>query len=193
MKEEAHVRGGGAESPGIAICGLQTMDAIQRYDAINLRDSKMRGHEQIPVPNTANKKQLSAIENYELIPFSAKTSEGQLPATHEGTLIIFTILFIVHDKKNYHAQMLGYFEATRDNDNAYLLEELGRLEALEEVLLVEGLGPPVVDLVEHPALQQLLVTHPHLFGPVTVFDVRSVANRVTEGTGNAQNCKNTKR
>ena len=44
-----------------------------------------------------------------------------------------------------------------------LLEELRGLEALEEELFVESLGPPVVDLIQHPALEQLLVAHAHLW------------------------------
>ena len=37
------------------------------------------------------------------------------------------------------------------------LEELGLLERAEEVALVEGLWRPAVQLVEHVALEQLLV------------------------------------
>ena len=42
------------------------------------------------------------------------------------------------------------------------LEELGCLERLEKVLLVQRLGRAVVQLVEHPALEELLVAHAHL-------------------------------
>lgn len=48
------------------------------------------------------------------------------------------------------------------NGPTNLLEELGGLEALEEKFLVESLGWAVVDLVQHPALEQLLVAHSHL-------------------------------
>ena len=42
------------------------------------------------------------------------------------------------------------------------LEELGRAEASEEVLLLEALGGALVKLVEHVALEELLVAHSDL-------------------------------
>ena len=44
------------------------------------------------------------------------------------------------------------------------LEELGALERLEEVLLLLDLGRLAVELVGHPALEQLLVRDAHLYG-----------------------------
>mmetsp|Transcript_61033 Transcript_61033/g.143984 ORF Transcript_61033/g.143984 Transcript_61033/m.143984 type:complete len:850 (-) Transcript_61033:159-2708(-) len=46
------------------------------------------------------------------------------------------------------------------------LEELGRAQDLEQVALVQRLGVPVVQPVEHVALEQLLVAHAHLHGVV---------------------------
>jgi hypothetical protein len=45
-----------------------------------------------------------------------------------------------------------------------LLEELGRLQRLEQRALVETLGRSVVQLVQHVALQELLVRDAHLDG-----------------------------
>ena len=57
---------------------------------------------------------------------------------------------------------MGHLQADLNPVQLRGLEELGAAQRPKEVLLLEVLGRPVVQLVEHEVLQQLLVAHAHL-------------------------------
>mmetsp|Transcript_33281 Transcript_33281/g.109100 ORF Transcript_33281/g.109100 Transcript_33281/m.109100 type:complete len:1053 (+) Transcript_33281:4096-7254(+) len=95
--------------------------------------------------------------------FALLRREGLHRLQVEVVIQVQEIEILTGDQQVQHVVTLTtHLQADLDPVQLGALEELGGRENVHQVALVEGLRRAVVQLVEHPHLQQLLVGHAHL-------------------------------